>query len=71
MDKEWWMVETASGSFPGGAPQCVNQEQAEALASDFACETSEPLAVVRYTRTEVKRFVRKITVTSEDMPSKA
>jgi hypothetical protein len=68
-DSEWWSVEA-----PTGAPirdSLSNQEQAEAAASEVACEIGSPLVVVRYTRTEVKRFVRKITVTSEDVTSKA
>lgn len=68
-DREWFEVvpETAA---PSGV-QHPNEEAAGEAAQAQAMQTDGAVCVVRHVRTEVRRYQREITVTSQDMTAEA
>lgn len=70
MDREWWQVESADGRVVrGGNSPLPNKEAAVTLARSLAEENNDPLIVVKYTRREIRRFQRAISVDETDVSS--
>ena len=71
-DREWFCVETSSGTQVGGADGIKvfpNKEAAVTAARNLAPSADDTLIAVKYTRKEVRTFKRKVTVDEADLPA--
>ncbi|MEW2498382.1 hypothetical protein AB0942_33345 [Streptomyces nodosus] len=59
---EWY--EVGGESYP-------NQETANAAAEEGAARISDPVEVIRYSATVVRRYKRQVTVVAEDITPEA
>lgn len=69
VDREWFCVELPNGSAAPGAEgaEFPNKEEAATVARTIAPEVSQPVAIVKYVRREVRTFQRSISVAEEDV----
>lgn len=66
-DREWFEIVPEGGYAAPSGVQYPNDEAADAAAQDLAAQTDGAVCLVRHTRTEIRRYQRQVTVSSQDM----
>lgn len=65
-DSEWFETDPS----PDGPEEYPNIESADEAAREAARRGSEDVAIVRCTRTVLRRYRRQVTVTVEELPQR-